>query len=484
MPRGHAFTLGQPRATLGARNRRAARNIPTNRAKNQYSALAPLSRGPSCTIRHVTTPSPSHPRPLSLDWFPRVNKDRLLADLDALLTIPSLGGTRAEVDAQRHLADCWTTEGLEVTSWEIDVARTAAAPDFPGMEVDRDQALGVIARLPGTGGGRTLLIDGHTDVVPPGDLTAWSGDPFIPRTLDMEGRRSVVARGACDMKAGLIAAWEALRMVREAGLHLRGDVIVCPVSGEEDGGLGTFAAIEQLGTTQIDGCIVPEPTDLDLIPANGGALTFRLRVPGAAIHASRRSEGVSAIEKFVPILNALMQLETSRNANVDPLMQRWPIAYPMSIGTVQAGDWASTVPDLLIAEGRLGVALGESAQTARQELESAVAAACADDPWLREHPVTVEWWGGQFHSGRTDPSAEVIRAVRDAHHRATGLEPDTYGGPYGSDLRLLVGKGGIPTVQYGPGDSRVAHAPDEYVAIDDVVTCSAVLADVIVEFCS
>ncbi len=488
MPRGHAITLGQPRSSLEARGRRAARNIRTYQTKSRYSLLKPLRRVPSCTIRHVTSEPTTQPTstssPDSPDWLARVNKDRLLADLDTLLTIPSLGGTPAEVNAQHLLADRWSEEGLDVVSWEIDVARITEAADFPGMEVDRDQALGVIARLPGTGGGRTLLIDGHTDVVPPGDLAAWSGDPFIPRILDREGRPSVVARGACDMKAGLVAAWEALRIVREAGVQLRGDVILCPVSGEEDGGLGTFAALEQLESSRIDGCVVPEPTDLDLVPANGGALTFRLRVPGAAIHASRRSEGVSSIEKFVPILNALMQLEETRNAQVDPLMHRWPIAYPLSIGTVHAGDWASTVPDLLIAEGRLGVALGESAENAREQLESAVAAACAGDPWLRDHPATVEWWGGQFHSGRTDPDAPIIRTVREAHLRATNSSPETYGGPYGSDLRLLVGKGGIPTVQYGPGDSRVAHAPDEYVAIDDVVTCAAVLADVIVEFCS
>ncbi len=422
------------------------------------------------------------PRPEN--WISRVDADRLLTDLDELLRIPSLGGTNAEIDAQRHLADRWIAEGLEVSTWDIDVTSTMAQPDFPGMEVDRQRALGVLARLAGTGDGRTLLIDGHTDVVPPGDIHAWSGDPFTPRTAEIDGRSVVIARGACDMKAGLVAAWEAVRMVRASGVSLRGDVLLCPVSGEEDGGLGTYAALEQLAATPIDACVIPEPTDLDLVPANGGALTFRLRVPGAAIHASRRSEGVSSIEKFVPVLRALSELEAIRNAHVDPLMKRWPIAYPLSIGTVHAGDWASTVPDLLIAEGRLGVALDETADHARRELEAAVSRVCESDAWLREHPVTVEWWGGQFHSGRTEPDAPIVSLVRDAHTRTAGATPETYGGPYGSDLRLLVGKGGIPTVQYGPGDSRVAHAPDEYVAIDDVMTCAAVLAEVIVDFCS
>ena len=424
------------------------------------------------------------PRPVPLA---PADRDQLAADLETLIAVPSMGGTTAETSVQKLLADRWCSEGLHVATWDIDVAALQARSDFPGMEVERTSALGVSALRRGTGGGRTLMLNGHTDVVPPGDLAAWSADPFVPRRVTIDGRECIVGRGACDMKAGLVAAWEALRIVDRSGVILRGDVVLCPVSGEEDGGMGTFAALDQLLTRdgmRIDACIVPEPTDLDLVPANGGALTFRLRVPGAAIHASRRAEGVSAIEKFIPILNALAELENSRNADVDPLMKRWPIAYPLSIGTVHAGDWASTVPDLLIAEGRLGVALDESMDQARTALESAVAHACSIDPWLRDHPVTVEWWGGQFASGRTPADASIISLVREAHARTTGVEPDTYGGPYGSDLRLLTGIGGIPTVQYGPGDTVVAHAPDEYVALDDVITCAEVLAEVIVEFCS
>lgn len=420
----------------------------------------------------------------------RADRARIARDLESLLSIPSMGGTPAEVDAQSFLAQRWRHDGWQVHEWEIDVSAIATRSNFPGMEVERSRALGVLARRPGVGGGRTLMLNGHTDVVPPGDLAAWDTDPFIPRRDSIDGRETIVGRGACDMKGGLVAAWEALRMVEASGVQLRGDVLLCPVSGEEDGGLGTFAALEYLATAAgpsgghaIDACIVPEPTDLDVVPANGGALTFRLKVSGAAIHASRRAEGVSAIEKFIPIMNALTELESRRNARVDPLMQRWPIAYPLSIGTVHAGDWASTVPDLLVAEGRLGVALDETMKQARSALEGAVAEASRADSWLRDHPVTVEWWGGQFASGRTDPNAPIISLVRSAHERATGEAPQTYGAPYGSDLRLLTGIGGIPTVQYGPGDTVVAHAPNEYVVLDDVVTCAQVLAEVIVEFC-
>lgn len=195
----------------------------------------------------------------------RVHLDRSeLVDLTCeLIEIDSIGGTPGEHRIQEHLAEAARGEGWEVHTWAIDVAGTAARPGFPGMEVTRTQALGVLARIRGTGGGRTLLIDGHTDVVPPGDRDAWVADPFLPRLAEVNGQPSIIGRGACDMKAGLAAAWQAARMVRRSGIELRGDILIAPVSGEEDGGLGTYALIEELAQSGItpDGCVVPEPTN-------------------------------------------------------------------------------------------------------------------------------------------------------------------------------------------------------------------------------
>lgn len=393
----------------------------------------------------------------------------LVGAVERLVAMPSMGATAAEIDIQDFLADAWRADGLDVQTWDIDIAELSARPDFPGMEVDRNCARGVLARWPGTGDGPTLLFLGHTDVVPPGDLAAWSGDPFAPR---IAGDR-LLGRGSCDMKAGTAAMWFALRALRDAGVRLRGDVLLAPVCGEEDGGLGTYALLQR--GLRADACVIPEPTNLDLIPANGGALTFRVRVRGLATHASRRTEGVSAIAKFVPVLEELVRLEARRNDNVDPLMQRWPIAYPLSVGTVHAGDWSSTVPDLLIAEGRLGVALGETPAQARADLEDALAGLCATDPWLAEHPVEIEWWGGQFASGRTDPGHSLVRDLSDTIREVLDRTPQVYGGPFGSDLRLLVGAG-IPTVHFGPGESAAAHAPDEWVSTTDTVACARALA--------
>jgi len=410
------------------------------------------------------------------DVIDGVDGPGLVGAVERLVALASMGGTAAEIAVQDHLAEAFRADGLDVEQWNIEVDALAARPDFPGMEVERTSARGVLARWPGAGDGPTLLLLGHTDVVPPGDPSAWSSDPFVPR-VDAD---RLIGRGSCDMKAGTAAMWFAVRALRDAGVRLRGDVLLAPVSGEEDGGLGTYALLQR--GVRADACIIPEPTNLDIIPANGGALTFRLRVRGLATHASRRTEGVSAITAFVPVLDELQRLESRRNERVDPLMQRWPIAYPLSIGMVRSGDWASTVPDLLVAEGRLGVALGETPEQARADLEASLARLCAGDPWLAEHPIEIEWWGGQFASGRTDPGDPLVRELSETVHSVTGRTPEVYGGPYGSDLRLLAGAG-IPTVQFGPGDSAAAHAPDEWVSIADTIACARILAAFAIRYC-
>jgi acetylornithine deacetylase len=284
------------------------------------------------------------------------------------------------------------------------------------------------------------------------------------------------------MKAGLLAARFAMRSLRAVGVPLRGDVLLASVQGEEDGGLGTYSLLRR--GWRADACVIPEPTNLDLVPANGGALTFRLRVHGRATHASRRTDGVSALEQLWPVWRALNDLEARRNRDVDPLTSRWDIAYPLSIGTVRCGDWPSSVPDLLVAEGRLGVAIGEPMEHARQEFEQAVAEACESDEWLRANPVEVEWWGGQFASGRLPEDSDLLGLVASAHAEVTGASrPDVWAAPYGSDLRLLVGIGGIPTLQYGPGDAAQAHGPDEWVSLAETVTAARALAVLALDIC-
>jgi len=401
----------------------------------------------------------------------------MIDDIRSFVRLPSVGGSDEENQAQAAMAARFRSGGLEVDHWPIDLEAVMAQADFPGMEVGRTEAWGVVGRLPGTGDGPTLLFDGHVDVVPIGDPGAWPRDPF---SGDLEDGR-IHGRGACDMKAGVLAAHWAVQAIRLAGVRLRGDVLVAPVQGEEDGGLGTYALLQRGWAADL--CVIPEPTQLDVIPANAGALTFRLTVRGLATHASTRADGVSALERFFPVHQALLELERRRHADVDPLAARWSLAHPLSIGTVRAGDWASSVPDVLVAEGRLGVAIGEDVGDARADLEGAVAEACAADPWLRDHPVEVEWWGGQFASGRIPAGSDLVERVQAAHAAVDGGAQEVYAAPYGSDLRLLTGLAGIPTVQYGPGDVKLAHGPHESVPVDEVVTCARALAVLTLDVC-
>jgi acetylornithine deacetylase len=390
----------------------------------------------------------------------------LIATLHELIAIPSIGGTPGEAAIQHHLAERLAELGLEIDLWPIDLAGLRAREDFPGEEVDRTQAWGLVGtHRPGERA--ALVLQGHVDVVPIGDRTAWTGEPFTPRVRD--GR--VVGRGACDMKGGLAAILAAVEAVL-SGRAEPPPFAVHFVVGEEDGGLGAYATLARGHTG--DACIIPEPTELRLITANAGSLTFRIVVPGQATHGSMRYAGHSALDAYLPIHAALAGLERRRNADPEQLL-KYPIAYPLSVGRVHAGDWPSSVPDQLVAEGRYGLRIDEDPAAARAELEAAVAEAAADEPFLRDHPPQVSWPGGTFRGGRLPPGHRLATMVAEAHARVTGRDigPER-GAPYGSDLRLYVGAG-IPTLHYGPGSPLEAHGPDESVAIEELVVAARVL---------
>ncbi|MFC6707290.1 ArgE/DapE family deacylase [Flexivirga alba] len=410
-----------------------------------------------------------------------VDDAAILADLAELVGIPSVGGSAGEVVAQQWCAEKLRMLGLEVDAWGIDVAELTADPDFPGAEVDRERALGVVGVLPPSAGSTTdrpaLAFCGHTDVVPPGNLDAWTGDPFVLRVEDGRG----YGRGVCDMKAGVVAMIAAVDAVRRSNVHRSRPLAIHCVSGEEDGGLGAFATLRR--GHRADACVITEPTAGAVIPANAGSLTFRIEVPGLATHGSQRWQGVSAVDKLNIVQQALRQLEKDRNVEIPSEFAHLEIPWPLSIGKIHAGDWASTVPDLLVAEGRYGVRPGESVSDARRAFEQAVADRADQDPWLREHPVRISWPGGVFASGRLPVGHPLLAEVTDAVMHVRGSAPDVRGAPYGSDLRLYAAAG-VPTLQYGPGRVEQAHAVDESVEIGDVLACARVYALLALRACA
>ncbi|CAF1112424.1 unnamed protein product [Didymodactylos carnosus] len=408
--------------------------------------------------------------------IPSPDETELVSFLQKLLAIPSVTGTVEESLAQQWLAGQFEQNGFEIDLWQIDLPAAKSHPDFPGLEAPRTEALGLVAWWGGENG-PTLVLNGHIDVVPPGDLNQWKGDPFSGR---IENGR-VYGRGSCDMKGGLVCNLFAIKAIKDAGIKLKGKVLFQSVVGEEDGGLGTFATLQR--GYRGDAAIIPEPTEMQIISACAGALTFRLKLTGLAAHASNRLDGVSVIEKFWEIWKALKRLEEEKNKISNSLMARYKLPYPLSVGILQAGNWSSSVPDQLLAEGRLGVALGESPQTARKEFEMALNEVCFQDDWLRQHPVEIDWFGGQFASGQIPETHPLVILVSESHQSLFGNYPAVHGAPYGSDLRLMNGLGGIPTLHYGPGSVTLAHAPNEYVPISDLMTITRTLIKIIIDFC-
>jgi acetylornithine deacetylase len=387
----------------------------------------------------------------------------LIAAIRDLLRIPSVTGQ--EANAQRWLARHMQQLGLDVDLWEIDVAQVQRHSQFPGMEVDRSagESLGLVGTWR-AGEGPRLIFNGHIDVVPEGDRANWRHDPWGAEIDD--GR--IYGRGACDMKSGLLAALYAIKAVRGSGVPMHGTLTIQSVIGEEDGGLGTFATL--LRGYSGDAAIICEPTSLNLIPAQAGALTFTVKISGKSAHACVRLEGVSAIEKYLDIHRALIMLEQERNRHVDhPLLGKLDLPYPLSIGRVNAGNWSSSVPEELLFEGRIGVAVGESSADVRRQFEQTLHDLAQADPWLRDHPPEIVWSGGQFDSGEISVDHSLVALCRQCMVDLTGQSPKLEGAPYGSDLRLLVNQGHIPSLLFGPGDVRVAHMPDECVAIDEVL---------------
>ncbi len=405
-----------------------------------------------------------------------IRLDRLLDTLSDLVAIPSVANE--ETPAQERVAREMEEIGLSTDVWEIDFERLKRHPAY-SADMERHEGLGVVGTVTGTDShGPTLVLNGHVDVVPAGDPTRWSSSPWT--LTEREGR--VYGRGAVDMKGALCCALAAARAIRDAEVELRGSLQIQSVIGEEDGGAGTLATLERGHTG--DGAIVLEPTLMVVAPAQAGALSFRLTVPGRAAHGALREEGVDPVEKFVPIFQRLRALEADRNAHVaDPLFASDTLPFALCMGRLRAGIWPSTVAEELVCEGRYGVAPDEDLTVARSALESAVAEAGRADAWLRDHPPRVEWVGAQFAPARTAADDPIVTAVAGAYVAVTG-EPASLGGMrFGADMRLLVNQGGIPTVLFGPGDVREAHRPDESIAVADLLTATRALVVTALRFC-
>ncbi len=391
---------------------------------------------------------------------------------------------REETALQEYVAQRLRAAGLHVDVWEPDLAELDVEryPHPPGYSFrGRPQLL---ARAPGAGGGRSLLLNGHVDVVSVEPRALWSSDPFAAEVR--EGR--LYGRGACDMKAGVAAMILAVEVLGSLGVALRGDLLVNTVTDEELTGIGSLASIAH--GARADGAVIPEPTGLTAWLGTRGSLLSRVIVEGRAGHAGYPPDHwtaagpVNAIEKTQLVLEALQRLRDEWRTRPD-VAHQW--LYPSSLvpTSMSSGQWMVSYPAASVLECHVQYSPGHAddagfATRVQRELVACVAAAARSDPWLREHPPRVEFSGDSppsFHGPSEAISATLLQTMaavglpREIARRTTFFD-----GP-------IFSRSGTPAIAFGPGTITQAHAVDEFVPLDHVVTCAQVLAIAAMRFC-
>ncbi|RAW46956.1 peptidase M20 [Halorubrum sp. 48-1-W] len=408
-----------------------------------------------------------------------VREDELRETIRELVSFESYPGEEAEVQAwfREHLADL----GFEVYEWEPDPAVLEAHPSFPPIEtldLEDRPSIGGVLELGDPDAGPAVVLNGHVDVVPV-DEDSWTVDPFDPRWED--GR--LYGRGSLDMKSGVAACVFAALAVeaRADELGLDGRIVVEGVAGEEEGGIGAAVAAEKNPYPfERDAAIIAEPTDFSLVVAAEGSLMKRLEVFGESAHAARTWEGESVLPHFERIRHAFEDLERERAERVThPLYTAYDNPWPVNFGTVEAGDWASSVPAHLTSEIRIGVAPQETVDGVEAEYRERLDEVVAESEWLTEHPPAFERFSVQFEGSEVSRDEPVVERV-SAAAATRGIEPTYEGFTAGTDARHYLAAG-IPTVVFGPGSVDLAHKPDEHIEWDDVELACEMIADATAE---
>ncbi|MBM7584235.1 acetylornithine deacetylase [Bacillus pakistanensis] len=367
---------------------------------------------------------------------------------------------------------------LDLDIWEIERIKLQSHPFF---RCDRNEFEGnpnVVATLKGNGGGRSIILNGHIDVVPEGDPKDWRDDPFSGRVS--EGK--LYGRGSTDMKGGNVALLLAIEAIISTGIKLKGDVIFQSVIEEESGGTGTLAAL--LRGYKADAAIIPEPTNMKLFPKQQGSMWFRIKVKGKSAHGGTRYEGVNAIEKAMKVISSLRELEIKRNEEInDPLYQSIPIPVPINIGRIECGKWPSSVPDLAIIEGRVGVAPHETLEEVENDVENWLRELKEQDEWFKEFPVELEWFGGRWQPGNLDHNHELMNTIKSAYREILNSEPIVEASPWGTDGGILSKGANIPVVVFGPGTTEVAHDSNEYIELEKVFQSAEIIAVTLLSWC-
>ena len=327
--------------------------------------------------------------------------------------------------------------------------------------------INVIGTLKGTSRRPVLHFNGHYDVVAPGD--GWTVDPFSAKIE----HGKMWGRGTCDMKGGVAAMIMAAGAIARAGIQLKGDIQISAVPDEETGSFAGAKYIVNEGYALGDMVIVTEPSEVDVIDiAHKGALWLEVTTLGKTAHGSLPHFGVNAVEKMAKAileLNKLQETLQTRETKA-PMMSEAKTATIMVGGTIQGGLKTNIVPDKCTISLDRRLIPEETMEDAKKEILNVLENLKREDPEFNYDVKTIQ----EADAAWTDENEQIVQSAKKCVQKVLGKEPDIKGLTGYTDLRVFAKS--MPGIIYGPGDDTKAHAPDEYILVDDLVTATKVMA--------
>jgi len=403
--------------------------------------------------------------------------DDQIALTQDLVRFPSLRGR--EHTAQDFVFDRLKSRGLAMDRWAVDVSEIESHPGFSPVKVDYTNAINVVGtHRPREETGRSLILNGHIDVVPEGPLSMWSRPPFEPH-VDGDW---MYGRGAADMKAGIAANIHALDALRRLGYQPAARVHVQSVTEEECTGNGALSCLVR--GYKADAAIIPEPEDDKLVRANTGVLWFRVHVRGTPVHVREAGAGANAIEAAFPLIAALRDLEEQWNAEKAGRQYFEDLDHPINfnVGKIEGGDWASSVPAWCTFDCRIAIFPGWNAAEKAKEIEAHLAAAARKNAYLANNPPEIEWNGFLAEGYVLEEGTEAEKTLGRAHFAAYDKPLESFVTPGYLDGRVFMLYGDCPCLVYGPYSENI-HGFDERVSLSSVKRITGAIALFVAEWC-
>lgn len=405
------------------------------------------------------------------------NFDAQLATTRDFVAIPSTRG--AEGPCQDMIADLLRERGYEVDDWYIDIGDLKDLRGFGPVEHDFSRARTVVGTYrPTSARGRSLILQGHCDVVPAGPQDMWETPPFSPVVKD--GR--MYGRGACDMKSGTIAALFALDAIKAAGLKPTGRIHFQSVIEEESTGLGALSTLQR--GYRADACFIPEPTNGKMVRSQVGVIWFRLKVRGHPVHVFEAGSGSNAITAAYHLIQSLELLEAEWNERAKGDRHFGEMTHPINFnpGIIKGGDWASSVPAWCDVDCRIAILPGWSVADCQAEILKHVAAASRDHRFLANNPPDVEWCGFLSEGYELTDSAEAEGAFAKAYDAVYGGAVPELAFTALTDTRFYGLNHNIPSLCFGASGAAM-HGFNEYVDLESLRKSTKVTALFIAEWC-